>query len=158
MQSVQVGYNMTMMVYHSKIRRAGLLAIMSLTLMTLLMFSGCVQRTITITSEPQGALVFLNDEEVGRTPLTVPFVYYGVYDVRLEAEGCQTLWTKERAEQPMWDYMGPDIIAEALPWGAKSRQEWHFKLPPAQPENQDAVISHAKQMRSMLKKGEDEQN
>lgn len=44
---------------------------------------GCVQRTITITSNPTGALVHLNDEEVGRTPLTVPFTFYGTYDVRV---------------------------------------------------------------------------
>jgi hypothetical protein len=47
---------------------------------------GCVERTISITSEPRGALVYLNDEEVGRTPVSVPFTYYGVYDVRLERE------------------------------------------------------------------------
>ncbi len=39
--------------------------------------AGCVQRTITITSDPPGALVWLNDREIGRTPLDVNFVYYG---------------------------------------------------------------------------------
>lgn len=51
-----------------------------------LWLTGCIERTITITSEPSGSLVHLNDEEVGRTPLTVPFTFYGVYDVRLEHE------------------------------------------------------------------------
>jgi hypothetical protein len=50
------------------------------------LLAGCVERTITINSEPQGALVYLNDEEVGRTPVSVPFLYYGTYDVRLEHE------------------------------------------------------------------------
>lgn len=59
---------------------------------------GCVERTITITSEPSGALVHLNDEEVGRTPLTVPFTFYGVYDVRLEMD---PVWlnTKDAADR-----------------------------------------------------------
>lgn len=48
--------------------------------------AGCVERVISITSEPSGSLVHLNDEEVGRTPLTVPFTFYGVYDVRLSHE------------------------------------------------------------------------
>ncbi len=47
---------------------------------------GCVERTIHITSDPSGALVHLNDEEVGRTPVTVPFTFYGVYSVRLTQE------------------------------------------------------------------------
>jgi len=53
----------------------------------LLLITGCVERLITVKSTPAGALVYLNDEEVGRTPVTVPFRFYGVYDVRLEHEG-----------------------------------------------------------------------
>ncbi len=49
--------------------------------------AGCVERTITITSDPPYALVWLNDEEIGRTPVTVPFTFYGKYDVRLIHEG-----------------------------------------------------------------------
>ena len=52
-----------------------------------LMLAGCVQRIISITSQPSGALVYLNDEEVGRTPISAPHLFYGVYDIRLEHEG-----------------------------------------------------------------------
>lgn len=62
-----------------------------------LVLAGCVQRVISITSQPSGALVYLNDEEVGRTPVSVPHLFYGVYDVRLEHRG-QWL-TKARAVQ-----------------------------------------------------------
>ena len=59
-----------------------------LTIIALLLASvGCVERLITVRSQPSGALVYLNDEEVGRTPVTVPFTFYGYYDVRLEHEG-----------------------------------------------------------------------
>ena len=57
-----------------------------LVLMAMVSLTGCIERTISITSEPSGALVHLNDDEVGRTPLTVPFTFYGVYDVRVEHE------------------------------------------------------------------------
>lgn len=113
---------------------------------------GCVQRTITITSEPSGALVHLNDEEVGRTPLTVPFTFYGVYDVRLEREGYQPLWTQHRAKAPWWEYPGPDLIAEAIP-NAKSQLHWHFALEPAvEPEQVDTelLLDHAKQLRATI--------
>ena len=59
---------------------------LSLLLLGCLTGAGCVQRMIKITSDPPGALVRLNDEEVGRTPVTVPFTFYGVYDVRLHRE------------------------------------------------------------------------
>jgi hypothetical protein len=62
-------------------------ATICLLLIALVCLGGCIRRSITITSQPAGALVWLNDEEIGRTPVTVPFTYYGVYDVRLEHEG-----------------------------------------------------------------------
>ena len=78
---------------------------------------GCVQRTITITSQPEGALVHLNDEEIGRTPVTVPFTFYGIYDVRLEADGHQPMWTQQKAVAPWWELPGVDLMAEAVPRG-----------------------------------------
>lgn len=49
--------------------------------------AGCVERTISITSDPSGALVFLNDEEIGRTPCEASFLHYGTYDVRIVKDG-----------------------------------------------------------------------
>jgi hypothetical protein len=119
---------------------------------TALLLTGCVQRTISITSEPQGALVYLNDEEVGRTPLTVPFTFYGVYDVRLEKDGYKALWTKQSASQPVWEYMGPDLVAEAIP-GAKSEIKWRFTLEAKGPEDPDALADRARQMRALVQGG-----
>src|SRR3954453_16159500 len=48
--------------------------------------TGCVERKITIGSDPPGAILLLNDVEVGRTPVTVPFTTYGDYDIRLRYE------------------------------------------------------------------------
>lgn len=118
--------------------------------------AGCVQRTISITSQPEGALVYLNDEEVGRTPLEVPFTFYGTYDVRLEAEGHQPLWTTAEAKPPFWEHPGPDLIAEAIP-NAKSNVKWHFEMEPAAPVDDAAVdqlLDHAHQMRSRVRRGE----
>lgn len=111
--------------------------------------SGCVERTITINSEPQGALVYLNDEEVGRTPLTVPFTYYGVYDVRLEKQGYAPLWTSHAAKAPWWETPGPDIFAELLP-GTKSKFLWRFDLVPEGPMDNEAMVDRARQLRATL--------
>ncbi|MEM1109779.1 MAG: PEGA domain-containing protein [Planctomycetota bacterium] len=112
-------------------------------------FAGCVQRTISITSEPAGALVWLNDEEVGRTPLEVPFRWYGTYDVRLEKDGFVPRWTTGEAQQPWWEYPGPDLVAELLP-GAESRVAWHYELTeevPAAEQDAGALIERARGMR-----------
>lgn len=118
---------------------------------------GCTQRTIEITSEPSGALVHLNDREVGRTPLEVPFTFYGTYDVRLEREGHHPFWTQAKARAPLWDLPGPDLVAEAIP-GTHSRVRWHFELAPAPAAGDvdDALLlDRARQLRARLR-GESE--
>lgn len=123
----------------------------SVLLMTLILTVGCVERTVTLTSEPAGALVHLNDEPVGRTPVTVAFTFYGIYDVRLEKDGYESLWTTHEADAPWWEAPGPDIIAEMIPRNHVNLA-WHFTLTPALAANDvdpDLLLEHAQQMRSL---------
>ncbi len=116
--------------------------------------AGCgVKRTITVTSEPSGALVHLNDQEVGRTPVTVPFLFYGTYDVRLEKEGYKPLWTSQRAKGPWWEAPGPDLAAEVI--GGASKLAWHFELEALPREDDvvtadvDALLQRARELQAM---------
>lgn len=111
--------------------------------------TGCVQRTIKIDSTPQGALVHLNDQEVGRTPLSVPFKFYGVYDVRLELDGYEPLWTKEKAKAPWWEAPGPDLFAEALS-DAHIIEDWHYDLKPKAAVDDAAVVKRAEELKSQV--------
>ena len=118
-------------------------------LLASLILSGCVERTISITSRPTGALVYLNDEEVGRTPVTVPHLFYGVYSVRLELDGHKPLWTKKEAKAPWWEMPGPDLVAEMFP-GRKVEQHWQFDLEPIGEADLDALVEQAREMGAML--------
>lgn len=110
---------------------------------------GCVQRMITVTSSPGGALVYLNDEEVGRTPVSVSHLFYGVYDVRLELDDHKPLWTRRTAEAPWWEAPGPDLFAEMVP-GLKVAQAWHFDLEPAGEADLEALEARAREMSGTL--------
>ena len=115
--------------------------------------AGCVQRTISITSSPSGALVHLNDEEVGRTPLQVSYTFYGTYDVRLEKDGHHPLWTKQKTKAPWWEAPGPDLLAEMIP-NNKVEQNWHFDLETVSPAEEEALIGRAQTMRDSIADGE----
>lgn len=93
---------------------------------------GCVDRRIAITSEPAGALVHLNDQEVGRTPLEVNFEWFGTYDVRLALDGYEPLTASREAKAPLHEQPGLDLVALALPMTKRTRIAWHFDLEPAQ--------------------------
>lgn len=117
--------------------------------------TGCVERRISITSEPAGALVWVNDVEVGRTPTELNFKHYGTYDVRLQLTGHDTLQTTGDASTPWWDFPGPDLIAEAIPH-AKKTIHWHYTLSPTlattMPREQfeSSLIERAHAMRDQL--------
>src|SRR3990172_12037515 len=51
--------------------------------LAMILLAGCVERRLTINTDPQGAKVVLNDQEIGTSPVTVPFHWYGDYWVRL---------------------------------------------------------------------------
>jgi len=112
----------------------------------LLVATGCVRRTIEITSTPSGALVLLNDREIGRTPTSVEIDHYGTYDVQLRLEGREPLDTAAKAVPPPWDWVGPDLVAELLPGTFVSRNRWHFELVPWDREP-DAVLERARVLR-----------
>jgi len=99
----------------------------------LLLPTGCVRRSMTITTEPQGALVYLNDEEVGRSDVTVDFLWYGDYDVVLRKEGYQTLATHWKIDAPWYQLAPLDFFAEILwPGHILDAHTNHFVLEPEQ--------------------------
>jgi hypothetical protein len=110
---------------------------------------GCVERRIFITSDPPGALVHMNDVEVGRTPLEVDFVYFGKYDIRVEKDGYETLLTSAGVNLNVHDYPGVDLVAEAWPHRFKSHARWHFTLEEATTDP-DELIARAATLRRQL--------
>lgn len=116
--------------------------------------AGCVRRTITITSEPEGALVWLNDREIGRTPVTVDFLYYGRYDVRLEADGYQPMMTSGKARAPVWDMVGVDLAAALMPFEMRSEVAWHYDMQPVDAD-QAELVERARSMRRELGVGDE---
>ncbi len=81
-----------------------------------------------LRSEPSGALVFLNGEEVGRTPTEVPFTWYGHYDVELRKEGFATLRTERWVAAPWWQWVPLDLVAALMPVRLRHEPVLAFRL------------------------------
>src|SRR5688572_11911604 len=101
-----------------------------LVLLPLALLAGCVgvRRELTVESEPAGALVYLNGDEVGRTPLTREFVYYGTVDLKLRKDGYELLEDRPRVWAPFWQIPPIDLIAEAL--SLTDRHRLSYELTP----------------------------
>ena len=73
------------------IPRRGSHFLIPLGLVLSLAVSGCMERSLEITSEPSGATVLVNEAKVGQTPYTYRFKHYGTFDIRLEKKGYQSM-------------------------------------------------------------------
>jgi hypothetical protein len=103
---------------------------------------GCVERKLTIVTEPTGALVALNDEEIGTSPVTVGFEWYGDYSVRISKDGFQTLSTHQNLKRPLKDVFPFDLFADAFTTKI-DEYTWTFKLQPYQQIQKDELIKSA---------------
>jgi PEGA domain len=121
---------------------------------------GCLTRHVSVTSEPSGATVYANDVELGRTPLTAAFTYYGSYDVRVEMEGYEPSRMLVYANAPIYEYPPFDLIAIAMPWTIDHTVKWHFKLEPSLESTQSkedldkGMLDRAHQLRAKIDKTE----
>ena len=111
--------------------------------------TGCVERRLTITSDPAGALVYFADEEIGRTPLTVDFTWYGDREVILRMEGYQTLQTNWAISPPAYDIPPWDLISQAMvPWTYHYRVERHYALDPLELPDDETLKRRAEELRA----------
>jgi len=113
---------------------------------SMLLLAGCARRSIVVTTEPPGALLWVNDRELGRTPVEFEFADYGTYDVRLELDGYEPVMTFGDADPPIWDLPGPDLIFELIP-GAAVRKQWHYVLEVAD-DRPEPLLERARSFRA----------
>jgi len=75
---------------------------------------GCVERVMRITTEPAGARVVVNDEDVGLSPARFTFLWYGDYDIVVRKPGFKTVRTHHRVDAPWHQYPPFDLVAETM--------------------------------------------
>ena len=113
--------------------------------------TGCVERKLTINTEPQGALVILNDEEIGTSPVTVSFEWYGDYWVRISKEDYETLNTHRPLKGPWYDKFPFDFFAQIIiPDRIVDSYEWTFELEPKKQISREELIKNAENLKKQL--------
>ena len=107
-----------------------------------------MERLIKVTSTPPGATVWLNDQEIGSTPITVPFTWYGNYSVILRKNGFESILTSKRTPTPFYQWPGLDFISECLlPVNLTDEHNWHYDLTASTEVDKNRLIIRAERMR-----------
>jgi hypothetical protein len=113
---------------------------------------GCIERILTIQTNPSGALVELNAQEMGRTPVSRDFTWYGVYDLTIRLDNYRTLKTKARVYAPIYEWIPLDLITELLPIPFKGHHALSYTLVPEPPASQPSpgILERAEQLRGQM--------
>jgi hypothetical protein len=113
------------------------------------LLSGCVERRYVVTSDPPGAIVLRNNEQIGATPVDDHFVYYGNYHFTLIKDGYQTLQVDQEICAPWYQYIPLDFFSENLvPWRVVDVRRFHYQLQPLQAVNSDDLLNRAQALRN----------
>lgn len=109
--------------------------------------AGCVERRMTIRTNPPGARVFVDNREIGVSPISYAYTYYGVSRVRLVREGYETKIEAVRIDPPIYDNVFTEVFSEFLPIRFKDWREITFDLEPTKTVDLDELKVRASTLR-----------
>ena len=111
--------------------------------------SGCMYRRLTIRSDPPGALVMIDGREVGFTPYSTDFIYYGTREITLIKDGYETLTVMQPVPPPWYQIPPLDFVSDNfLPFKVTNRHEFVYALEPQQIPPVEDLIDRANHLRS----------
>lgn len=123
--------------------------ILTLAVLGSLGLSGCVERRYTIRTNPPGALVRVNDEEIGATPAARSFTYYGDRKVQLMLDGYETQTIIQPIKAPWWDNYATEFFTENLiPYTFRDEREFVYDLVPKSEPSVDHLLENGQNLRA----------
>ena len=99
-------------------------------------------------SNPPGALVYIDDYEIGTTPVSTDFVYYGTRKIRLVKDGFETLTVLQPVPTPWYEYPGIDFVTENLvPGEIRDERVLDYQLQPQVIVPTEQLLGRAEELR-----------
>lgn len=111
--------------------------------------SGCVHRRMTIRTNPPGAVVYVDDYEIGTTPVATDFVYYGTRKIRLVKDGCETQTVMQKIPAPWYQIPPLDFISENLvPGEIRDHRTLNYQMQPQMIVPTERLLDRAEGLRA----------
>ena len=119
-----------------------------------LLLSGCVERLISVRSDPPGANVLLDGDPVGVTPVEIRYDWYGTRDITLELRGYRSVTRRVGLSPPWWQIFPLDFVTDLLlPFRLTDRTEIQFMMEAEAygPAETEKLKGRADELRQKLK-------
>jgi PEGA domain len=111
--------------------------------------TGCVERRYTIRTDPPGALAVVNGQELGLTPVSAPFAYYGEREIVLIKDGFQTQRVIQPIRAPWWDNLLTEFFSENLvPVNLRDERDFTYRLTPSTVPATNDLLHRAESLRA----------
>jgi hypothetical protein len=115
--------------------------------------TACVQRRLTIRSNPPGALVYIDNEEIGVTPCSTDYIYYGTRTIRLVKDGYETLTVLQPIPAPIYQYPGIDFVVENLvPYEIRDERTLAYNLTPQVMVPTEEILQRGDELRGLSRR------
>ncbi len=109
---------------------------------------GCVTRRLTVRSNPPGALVYIDNYEIGTTPCSTSYTNYGTRQIRLVKDGYETLTVNQPIPAPWYEWPGIDFVSENLvPRDIRDERALTFNMQPQMVVPNDILLTRAEELR-----------
>lgn len=103
---------------------------------------------MTIRTNPPGAQVYVDNYEIGRTPVSTDFVYYGKRSIRLVKDGYETTTVPQWVLPPWYQLPGIDLFVETFtPWEIRDERQFNYEMQPLTVVPSEALLSRAQELR-----------
>jgi hypothetical protein len=109
---------------------------------------GCVRRRLNVRTNPPGALVYVDNQQIGTTPCSVDFTYYGTREIRLVKPGYETLTVNQPIPAPWYQIPPIDFVSENLtPTKIRDNRTVTYNLAPQVIVPREQLLERANQLR-----------
>ena len=110
---------------------------------------GCVTRRLTVKSNPPGASLYIDDSEIGVTPVSTTYLRYGKRKFRLVKDGYETLTAIQPVPAPWYQIPPLDFLSENLiPGEIKDQRTLNFNLQPQKNVETAELRARAEELRA----------
>ena len=117
--------------------------------------AGCVSRRMTFVSNPPGAMVVLDGKEIGYSPASTDFIWYGTRRVTMIKDGFETRTEFVTVTTPFYQWPIIDFFTDNFsPHRITDRRAFEFDLKPKQIVPEEELRDRASKLRSEAQLGE----
>lgn len=120
-----------------------------------LLVAGCVERRMTVRTDPPGALVEIDGTPIGFSPASMSFTYYAPRKIKITHDDYETLTVIQDVPPPWWDNWLTEFFTENLwPFTLRDERVFHYVLEPRKAHSTESILRRAEEVRQQAHLGD----